>query len=308
MIFQVFSGPKPKVFFQHSFCDLAVNLALIYNLLMKKRFFSLFALFALLLLGVTSFFFRQSLYQRKTMDFTFDAAYWWATGTDSDNSFVYEEVPAGFCYFLYIPGKYRNDKDNQEAKLPLIVTFHGSDEKGRASKYGRIFTDQSFQDRAGKNGAAVLSIMSRANYFTDPSSTSLLIQNICLKNECIDRSNIVAYGFSQGANFVVELACHEPRLFRAVVSGSGFYKMKTSELLTVLPIQFYFATSKNDSGIYEQGSETGKTCAKHCKNSRYVEYETRGHFFVELKDKTGRKNKDGSEETFLDWISGVVNP
>ncbi|MBO4319378.1 MAG: hypothetical protein J5857_02800 [Treponema sp.] len=273
---------------------------------MKKKI--IIPLFFIIFLAASAFVIKHYLYQRKPMDFTFDAAYWWAEGTESDSGFIYEEVPAGFCYFLYIPEKYRKDKDNQDAKLPLIVTFHGSDEKGRASKYGRIFTDKSFQERAGKNGAAVLSIMSRANYFTDPASTSLLIQNICLKNECIDRTNIIAYGFSQGANFVVELACHEPRLFRGVVSGSGFYQMKTSELLTVLPIQFYFATSRNDSGIFEQGSPTGKLCAKHCRNSRYVEYETRGHFFVELKDKTGRKNKDGSEETFLDWISGVVNP
>lgn len=275
---------------------------------MKKKYLALTFLFILLFLAAGTIIYGRSLYKRKPMDFTFDAAYWWATGTETESTFRYEEVPAGFCYFLYIPEKHRNDKDNQEAKLPLIVTFHGSDEKGKASKYGRIFTDKSFQERAGKNGAAVLSIMSRANYFTDPASTSLLIQNICLKNECIDRTNIIGYGFSQGANFVVELACHEPRLFRGVVSGSGFYQMKTSELLTVLPLQFYFATSKNDSGIYEQGSGTGKTCAKHCKNSRYVEYETRGHFFVELKDKTGMKNKDGSEETFLDWICGVVNP
>lgn len=262
----------------------------------------------LFLLGTVALILRHSLYKRKPMDFTFDAAYWWAKGSEVESTWKYEEVPAGFCYFLYLPEKYRNDKDNRDAKLPLIVTFHGSDEKGRATKYGRIFLDKEFQRRAGENGAAVLSIMSRANYFTDPSSTSLLIQNVCLKNECIDRTNIVAYGFSQGANFVVEMACREPRLFRGVVSGSGFYQMKTSELLTVLPLQFYFATSRNDSGIYEQGSGTGKTCAKHCTNSRYVEYESRGHFFVELKDKTGMKNKDGSEETFLDWICGVVNP
>ena len=273
---------------------------------MKKKI--VIPLFFIIFLAAGALIIKHYLYQRTPMEFTFDAAYWWATGTETESSFVYEEVPAGFHYFLYIPEKYRDDRDNQEAKLPLIVTFHGSDEKGRASKYGRIFTDKSFQERAGKNGAAVLSIMSRANYFTDPASTSLLIQNICLKNECIDRTNIIGYGFSQGANFVVELACHEPRLFRGVVSGSGFYQMKTSELLTVLPIQFYFATSSNDSGIFEQGSPTGKLCAKRCRNSRYVEYETRGHFFVELKDKTGRKNKDGSEETFLDWISGVVNP
>ena len=279
-----------------------------YNVLVKRKITVSLCLCITLILAAGLLLYGRSLYKRKPMDFNYDPAYWWAKGSEVESTWKYEEVPSGFCYFLYLPEKYLDDKDNQDAKLPLIVTFHGSDEKGRATKYGRLFLNKEFQSRAGKNGAAVLSIMSRANYFTDPSSTSLLIQNICLKNECIDRTNIVAYGFSQGAAFVVEMACHDPRLFRGVVSGSGFYQMKTSELLTVLPIQFYFATSKNDSGIYEQGSETGKTCAKHCVNSRYVEYESRGHFFVELKDKTGRKNKDGSEETFLDWICGIVNP
>ena len=109
-----------------------------------------------------------------------------------------------------------------------------------------------------------------------------------------------------GAKFVVELACYEPRLFKAVISGSGFYQMKVSELIKLLPVQFYFATSKNDKGIYEQGSPTGKMCARWCKNSRYVEYETRYHFWVELLDRTGRKNKDGTDETALDWIASVL--
>ena len=32
-------------------------------------------------------------------------------------------------------------------------------------------------------------------------------------------------------------------------------------------------------------------CAKWCKNSRYVEYKERRHFFVELKDKQGEEMK-----------------
>jgi predicted peptidase len=273
---------------------------------MKKKIKGLFFIIPSLILIFVLLIFYRSLYQRTPMDFTFDAAYWWAKSSEI-GIWQYEEVPAGFHYFLYIPEKFKNDKDNPYAELPLIVTFHGSTEKGLAPKYGRIFTDKKFQSRAGKNGAAVLSIMSRADYFTDPEGTSLLIQNICLKNECIDRTNIVAYGFSQGAEFAVELACHEKRLFRAVVSGSGFYNITKKELIKVLPIQFYFATSKNDKGIYEQGSSSGKLCERFCKNSRYVEYEKRGHFYVELNDRTGKKNKDGSDETFLDWICTVVN-
>ena len=41
-------------------------------------------------------------------------------------------------------------------------------------------------------------------------------------------------------------------------------------------------------------------------NSRYVQYKQRWHFWVELKDKTGKKNKAGTDETFMDWLVGVV--
>lgn len=248
-----------------------------------------------------------SLYTRKPMDFTFDGAYYWPTNQYQDEKWLSETLPSGHSYYLYLPEKYKTDKDNENAKIPLIVCFHGSDEKGLSiSKYGRPFIDNDFQEKIYPEGAAVLVLLSRINYFTDPHSTSLLIQNICLKNKCIDQTNIIGYGFSQGAKFVVELACTEPQLFRAVVSGSGFYQMNLKELLSVLPVQFYFATSENDKGIFEQGSPTGKKCGVLCKNSRYVQYKQRWHFWVELKDKTGKKNKDGTDETFLDWLVGVV--
>lgn len=247
------------------------------------------------------------LYSRRPLDLTFDAAYYFSEESSASGVWKYEKSYSGHQYYLYLPPEYRDDNDNPEAKLPLIVAFHGSDEKGKAFNYGRIFTGEDFQKKIHSKGAAVLLIFSRINYFTDPHGTGLLIQNVCIKNKCIDKEKIVAYGFSQGAKFAAELACAEPRLFKAVVSGSGFYKMNFWEIVSVLPIRFYWANSEDDKGIFEQGMPTGRRVARFCKDSRYVQYQTRHHFYVELKDKTGRLNKDGSDETFMDWLCSVVN-
>lgn len=273
---------------------------------MKKKIILLCSVFFVL----TSAFFciRHYLYSRKTMDFTFDAAYYWPEKSSSYSPWLYEKLPAGHEYYLFLPEKYRKDRNNENAKLPLIVIFHGSDEKGASiGKYGRKFINKEFQQSIFPEGCAVMVLHSRINYYTDPHSTSLLIQNVVLKNKCIDKTNIIGYGFSQGAKFVVELACYEPALFRAVISGSGFYQITAKELISVLPVQFYFAISENDKGIFEQGSPTGIKLGKYCKNSRYVQYPQRWHFWVELNDRTGRINKDGSEETCMQWLTEIVN-
>jgi len=273
---------------------------------MKKK--SAFFIIILSLIAVGFGLFIKHLYTRRTLDFVCDGAYYWPKTTVSMGSWKYENLPSGYQYYLYLPKNYWEDKDCESAKIPLIVIFHGSDEPGASfSKYGRMFVTEKFQERIYPEGAAILALHSRINYFTDPHSTGLLIQNICIRHKCLDPENIIGYGFSQGAKFVVEVACTYPGLFRGVVSGSGFYQMTFSEILKSLPTSFYWATAENDSGIFEQGSPTGKRVGKFCKNSRYVEYKTRRHFFVELNDKTGRMNKDGTEETFTDWICSVVN-
>ena len=277
---------------------------------MKKQIFSKFiiivAIFAVIFLS--TLFAKKALYTRKKLELTSDATYYWTKESQTRGSWTYESSPSGYQYYLYIPEKYQNDRDNEEAKLPLIVVFHGSDEPGASyAKYGTMLAREKLQSRISPNGSAILALHSRINYFTDPHSTSLLIQNICLKNRCIDPTNIIGYGFSQGAKFVVELACYDPALFRGVVSGSGFHQMTFSELIRTLPIQFYWANSEDDSGIFEQGCISGRKVGKFCKNSRYVQYKNRHHFFVELNDTTGRLNPDGTEETFVDWICSVTN-
>ncbi len=250
---------------------------------------------------------QKKLYTRNPLDLTFDGAYYFSEESSESGIWHYEKSYSGHQYYLYIPEEYRTKTDDESARLPLIVVFHGSDEKGKAFNYGRIFTDKDFQKKIHPKGAAVLLIFSRINYFTDPHGTALLIKNICIKNKCIDTTNIIGYGFSQGAKFVAEMACAEPGLFKAVVCGSGFYQMTFKELLRVLPIRFYWANSEDDKGIFEQGMPTGRRVARFCKNSRYVQYQTRHHFYVEPKDKTGRKTKDGGEETFMDWLCDAIN-
>lgn len=268
---------------------------------MKKRFFVIpitaFSILACLLLTI------KSLYTRKPMDFTFDAAYYWTDKVSQNGVWRYELLPTGHEYYLYLPEKYRNDNNNESARLPLIVIFHGSGEKAMSLvKHGRSFISDDFQKNIYSEGAAVLVLHSRIGYFTDPHSMSLLIQNIVLRNKCIDQTNIIGYGFSQGAKYVVELACHEPRLFRGVISGSGFYQISIKELISLLPVSFYSAISENDKGIFEQGNMTGKLCAKWCRNSRYMQYPSRWHFWVELNDKTGK-----GDETVQDWLIDIVN-
>ena len=275
---------------------------------MKKKITgAVIVLAAVVVAAAALFAVKNYLYSRRPLDLTFDAAYYFSEDSSKSGIWAYEKSFSGHQYYLYLPPQYRTDNDDQSTKLPLIVAFHGSDEKGQAFKYGRIFTTEDFQKKISPKGAAVLLIFSRINYFTDPHGTALLIKNVCIKNKCLDPTNIVGYGFSQGAKFVAEMACAEPSLFRAVVSGSGFYQMSAKEILSVLPIQFYWANSEDDKGIFEQGMPTGRRVARFCKNSRYVQYKTRHHFYVELKDKSGRKNKDGSDETFMDWLCSVVN-
>lgn len=266
-----------------------------------KRLILIFTLLisVFILTGIISI---RHLYTRKPLTLTADAAYLWPKET-IQGKWIYEMLPTGHSYYLYLPEKYRNDKDNESAKLPLIVTFHGSCEKGTAvQKMGSRFVAPEFQKKIYPEGAAVLVALSRLDYFTDTHSMSLLIQNVALKNKCIDKTNIIGYGFSQGAKYVVELACAEPGLFKGVISGSGFYQISYKELLSVLPVSFYFALSENDSGIFEQGVKTARLCGQWCHNSRYVQYQTRYHFWIELHDKTGIK-----DETMEDWLVNVVN-
>lgn len=266
----------------------------------KCRVLSIFAIL-FLVLSVAFLFLVKSLYTRDVFDdFEFEPDYYWADKKADTEKWDFRKTFAGYDYFLYIPPEYKNDRHNEKAKLPLYVLFHGSENKGISlGRYGRMFTDKKIQDiRHG----AVLVLLSRGGYYSDCHDTSMLIQNVLLQNECIDKTNVIAFGHSQGAYYVLKLACYEPRLFRAVISGSGYYQITVPELLKVLPIQFYFGISKNDKGIYEQGWKTGKLLARYCRNSVYAEYESRGHFWVEPDDVA-----PGSGIKFLDWLDQVVN-
>jgi len=213
---------------------------------------------------------------------------------------LWAATPAGIDYNLYIPEGL--DAEDARPCMPMIVAFHGSTGKGTAKdRFGRIFTDTGVQKTLGENGAAVLVVQSRLEYFSDPHAYARLVRNVVMEHPCVDPARIAGYGFSQGAAFVQELAMYDPTLFRAVASGSSYYSASLPELFRAARVRFYCATARNDQGIYEQGHRTGRILSLICPDSRYVEYEKRGHFFIEPRDKTGRGG-----ETFIDWLSKAL--
>ena len=267
----------------------------------RKEKISVVLISASVVLLVSAASVLKSLYGRKTLgELVFEPDYYWADKTADTDKWKFVKTFAGYDYFLYVPPEFKNDIHNEQAKLPLFVLFHGSENKGISlGRYGRMFTDRKVQDL---RHSAVLVLLARCGYYSDCHDTSMLIQNLLIQNECIDRENIIAFGHSQGAYYAVKLACYEPRLFKAVISGSGYYQVSTKEMLKILPIQFWWGNAKNDKGIYEQAWESGRRVAKYCRNSVYAEYESRGHFWVELDDVD-----PGTGTVFLEWLDKVLN-
>lgn len=264
--------------------------------MMKKTiaiFLSIFS--AVILIAVFAFL---SGYKKKTNVLEYDGAYYWNKTEVPIGSWKFVETPAGWSYYLYLPPNY--DYENDKAKIPMVVTFHGQSGKyASVGRQGRIFRDEGFQKRSG--GCAVLVLMARIDYFSDPLSAAKLIKNILIKYPALNPERVAGYGFSQGAMFVVNLAIADPSLFSAVISGSGYYEITFSELMRVRSVQFFTANSENDMGIFEHGSKTGRRLASWCKNSRYVQYKTRGHFALEMMDKSGKEN-----ETVESWLLNIL--
>ncbi len=236
-----------------------------------------------------------SLRIRPASRIEYDPAYWPEKKLVMDG-WHWGITPSGIIYNLYIPKEL--DVEGAEPSIPLIVCFHGNSGKASAKdRFGRIFTDPAIQARFGEKGAAVLIPQARIEYFSDPHSYARFVRNVIMQHRAIDVKRVAGYGFSQGAAFAQELAMYDPALFRAVVSGSSYYSASVPELFRAARVRFWCATSRNDSGIYEQGHVTGRILAAICPDSRYVEYEKRGHFQVEPQDRSGR-----GDETFIDWL------
>jgi len=226
-----------------------------------------------------------------------DLSYWPSQSLES-GAWTQVLTPAGINYHLYVPPQVR--ADDASAGIPLIVAFHGSTGKGIAKdSYGRLFSNPKSQGFFGEKGAAVLVMQSRLEYFTDTAAYARLIDNVMIRTPCISRSRVALWGFSQGAAFALELAMDEPGLARAAAIGSSYYSASAAELLRARKLKVWYATARNDKGIWEQGHRTGRLLAAVCPDSKYVEYESRGHFFIDPSDESGG-------ESFIEWLAKVL--
>ena len=228
-----------------------------------------------------------------------DLSYWPSSKLVS-GEWTWARTPSGIDYNLYIPSGV--DIEDPGAELPLIVVLHGSTGKAISKdRYGRLFTRADAQAAFGPKGAAVIAPQSRIEYYTDPDSYTRFIYNILIAYPCISRNRIALWGHSQGAAFSLELGAAHPGLFRAIAPGSSYYSASPAELFRLARLKVWYATARNDSGIWEQGHRTGRILAAICPDSRYLEYPTRGHFYIENADAYP-PGDPGAEETFISWL------
>ncbi|MCQ2611495.1 MAG: hypothetical protein MJ169_07065 [Treponema sp.] len=255
---------------------------------------TVFLVVALAVAGLVAFI------QPKELDLTYDTDYYYTVDSKPFGQWKYEKLLAGYSYYLYLPPEARGNENDESLKIPLIVTFHGSCSKGsNYSRYGTMFINSKIQNI---RHCAVLVLNARGEYYYNLEDTALVIENLLMRNLCLDKTNVIGFGHSQGAYFVSRLSFYKPELFCAVISGSGYYQPTFLELLKCRHVNYWWGNSQNDLGIYEQGHPTGLKIRRWCKNSFYAEYESRGHFWVELNDVC-----PGTDVTFLDWFKSVVN-
>ncbi len=241
-----------------------------------------------------------ALRYRPAVSLEYDPAYW-AKEESRSGGWLQGVTPAGIAYFLYLPRSSDSptgDTPTGDRQVPLVAVFHGSNQKDVSrERFGSLFADPAAQAALGPAGAAVLVPLSRTDYFSDPASYARFIENIALRHPEIDPRRIAGYGFSQGAAFVMELAMARPALFRAAAAGSSYYEAGATELFAAARVRFYCALSRDDKGIFEQGAATARILSIICPDSRYVEYENRGHFPIGLRDAGPRGG-----ETFINWL------
>jgi len=102
---------------------------------------------------------------------------------------------------------------------PVVLTFHGWKSNGR--DFERWF---KMEEHVG-GAAFTVYPDSRTGTWdfggtSDLDLTAEILEGLA-DAYCIDRSRVLAFGFSYGARFVHHLGCKRPNLVRAIVAGAG---------------------------------------------------------------------------------------
>jgi polyhydroxybutyrate depolymerase len=121
---------------------------------------------------------------------------------------------SGRTFHVWGPAAY-----DEARAYPVVVMFHGWSSKGRS-------LESWFKMEDHVAGAAFTVYPDSKGPSWDFAGTQDLdftagVLDALADEWCVDRANVLAFGFSYGARFVHHLGCKRPDLVRAIAAGGG---------------------------------------------------------------------------------------
>lgn len=151
----------------------------------------------------------------------------------------------GRKYTLRVPDDYDNER-----RYRLILSFHGA--TGNSGQVAPSF----FGLWPLSQGTTIFIAPDAVNGLWSSATDVELVDDILAQVEadlCIDTTQIMLEGFSQGGAMAWTLACSRPRVFRAAVvhSGGGLARPATCQ-----PVAFMSSLGRDESGAAGQTSNS----------------------------------------------------
>ena len=155
----------------------------------------------------------------------------------------------GMGYWLYVP-----PKANIHEKLPLIVFFHGSGERGtdldNVAKHGLPkYIKEGTMDSL--NIKAFVVAPQTTEFFTADTTKIMTILADVIKEYNIDENKVSLFGFSQGGYEGCEFLVKFPNFFSAFVAVAGANYTVSIPTIVHIPMRGYAGT-KDETGHYER--------------------------------------------------------
>ena len=103
-----------------------------------KRIIIFFFILFLLVLGIVL---KIKLYSSSELELKYDVDYYTITDSSDDGKWIYEKTLSGLSYYLFIPTKYKNDRNSfrlllhSTARATKVLTCRSTEECLRAKKF-----------------------------------------------------------------------------------------------------------------------------------------------------------------------------
>ena len=150
--------------------------------------------------------------------------------------------PGGRTFHVWTPSAY-----DPGAAYPVVLTLHGWGGNGPA--FAKWFEMEKYVD----DSAIVVYPDARDGVWdfhgeTDLDFTAGVLDALS-EEYCVDRSRVLAFGFSFGSTMAQHLACKRPDLVKAAAAGAGSWAERTPNCVEPIPVLVVHRTRDDNESM-----------------------------------------------------------